>query len=119
MWHQFVAIASVACTFAIYATGRVVPLTAMDLTFVAFCFVVVIFGLIALSDFPAYVLACFVAAHVASIPVFVVDDEASLPGRSAALLLGAIVLRPHSWREAADYVRAPRPAGELSPELGG
>ena len=52
---------------------------------------VLIFGLIALSDFPAYVLACFVAAHVAAIPVFVVDDEPSLPGRSAALLLGAIV----------------------------
>ena len=91
VWHPLVAIVSVACTFAIHATGRVLPVTEMDLTFIAFCFVVMIFGLIALSDFPAYVLACFVAAHVVAIPIFVVDDEPSLPGRSAALLLGAIV----------------------------
>ena len=91
VWHPVVAIFSVACTFAIHATGRVLPVTEMDLTFIAFCFVIVIFGLIALSDFPAYVLVCFIAAHVAGIPVFVVDDEPSLPGRSAALLLGAIV----------------------------
>ena len=92
VWHRTVAIASVATTFAIYATGRIVPLTAMDLTFVAFCFVMVIFGLIALSDFPAYVLVCFIGSHIAAIPVFVVDDEASLPARRNALLLGAVVL---------------------------
>ena len=92
VWHQTVVIAAVATTFAIYATGRTVPLTAMDLTFVAFCFVMVIFGLIALSNFPAYVLICFVGSHIAVIPVFVVDDDALLPGRSAALLLGAVVV---------------------------
>ena len=92
VWHQTVVIAAVATTFAIYATGRIVPLTAMDLTFVAFCFVMVIFGLIALSNFPAYVLVCFVGSHIAVIPVFVVDDDALLPGRSAALLLGAVVV---------------------------
>ena len=90
VWNQLTAIVPVACTFAIHATGRVLPVTALDLTFIAFCMAVVVFGMVALSDLPAYVLACLLAAHVASIPVFVVDDEPSLPGRSAALLLGAI-----------------------------
>ena len=37
VWHPVVAIFSVACTFAIHATGRVLPVTEMDLTFIAFC----------------------------------------------------------------------------------
>jgi NIMA (never in mitosis gene a)-related kinase len=62
----------------------------MDLAFVAFGYVAVNFGLIALPNFPAYVTACVVAAHAAMIPTFDLDD-ASNRGRVAALLLGAIV----------------------------
>ena len=118
LWHPCVAIASVACTFAIHATGRVLPVTAMDLTFIAFCMVVVIFGLIALSDFPAYVLACFVAARRGDSRLcrrrrtLAAWPERRPPARRHRLW-------PHGWLEAADYVRAPRPASELSPELGG
>ena len=88
-WHSFVAIASIACPCATFATGRVVPLTEMDVAFVAFGYVAVNFGLIALSDFPAYVVACLVGAHAVMIPAYDLDD-ASKRGRVAALLLGAI-----------------------------
>jgi serine/threonine protein kinase/rhodanese-related sulfurtransferase len=89
-WHSFVAIGSAVCPCVTFATGRVVPLTEMDLAFVAFGYVAVNFGLISLSHFPPYVLASLVGAHLVMIPVFVVDD-ASLRGQSAALLLSATV----------------------------
>ena len=88
-WHSAVAIGSAACPCVTFATGRVVPLTEMDLAFVAFGYVAVNFGLIALSDFPEYVLACLVGAHAVMIFAFDLDD-ASKRGRVAALLLGAI-----------------------------
>ena len=88
-WHSFVAIASIACPCVTFATGRVVPLTEMDLAFVAFGYVAVNFGLISLSDFPAYVVACLVGSHAVMIPAYDLDD-ASKRGRVAALLLGAI-----------------------------
>jgi rhodanese-related sulfurtransferase/tRNA A-37 threonylcarbamoyl transferase component Bud32 len=90
IWHSLLAFASFACPCATFATGRVVPLTEMDLAFVAFGYVAVNFGLIALPNFPAYVTACLVAAHAAMIPAYDIDD-ASKRGRVVALLLGAIV----------------------------
>ena len=92
LWHTFIAIASVACPVATLATGRFVPVTEMDLAYVAFGYVSVNFTLIAFSNFPSFVLASFVGAHFVMIPAFEHDGASeSQRGRRAALLLCALV----------------------------